>query len=64
MKWLWGESSNFEITCLIAVGFAVVPADRVVLGGADAAAAAELEAEFFYARRERRDIDVTPEGII
>ena len=48
---------------LIAVGFAVVAADGVVLRGADASASAELEVEVLHASRKRRNIDVAPENI-
>ena len=50
-----------ETPHLIAVGFAVVAADGVVLRGADASASAELEAEVLHAGRQRRNIDVAPE---
>ena len=54
---------NDGITDLIAVGFAVVAADWVVLRGADASASAELELEVLHAVRQRRNVDVAPDDI-
>ena len=55
--------SKCNILYLIAVGFAVVAADRVVLRGADASTSAELEVEVLHASRKRRNIDMAPKNI-